>query len=417
MDIKEKIAAANQQAVDNIVNSEPYWVDILPAKEVIKGLDGKIILHSGPYIEYNDMVDLHKRSMQNAALREGYAKTAEEADAMLKAGEIKLDAALNYNTLGNGAGVITPNLSMFVVEDRRTGLRAATIPMEGDCEGGLCGWGRFSPEIDKNLDYMRDDIFPYIKEYLHKIGGLAVKPILAEALNMGDEHHTRQDAAGMILAKKMTTGLVKMGWPQEVLENVIHYVVDTPRLFHSVGMGACRVAMLPNIGLEYSTVVTCFCGNGVEFGMKVAGLGDQWFKIPAPQLVGQYTSSKYSAKDAIPWFGDSCIVECAGLGGIATSAAPMVARIQGKSSRDAVQQTKNMQKICVGRNPNFTIANMEFDTLPVGIDIMRCLKNGIGPVLNGGNFHVDGGLIGAGFLEVPLELFQKGLKAFAEKYK
>ena len=35
MDIREKITAANEQAVSRIINSDPVWADILPAGEVI----------------------------------------------------------------------------------------------------------------------------------------------------------------------------------------------------------------------------------------------------------------------------------------------------------------------------------------------------------------------------------------------
>ena len=416
MDIKERIALANETAVRNIVDSDPVWIDVMPAKDVINGLGDRTILHAGPYIEYADMVELHKRSMRNAAIIEGWAKDDNEADAMLRAGEIRLDAALNYNTVGAGIGVITPNLQIMVIEDRRTGIRCADIPTEGDMEGGFAAWGRYSPEIRDNLKYLNNEVYPYLSEYLKQSGGIAIKPILAESFQMGDEHHTRQDAAGALLAKKTVTDFAGMPWSQKTIRNVIHYITDTPRLFHPLGMGAARSAMLSNVGLEYSTIVTAFGGNGVEFGMKVAGLGDTWFKIPAPKLKGRYTSSLYTDADAVPWMGDSCVVECAGMGGLAIAASPMVARIQGKTLEEAIQQTRNMQKISAGRNPHFSIPTLGFDTLPVGIDIRLCLKEYIGPVLDGGNFHVNGGLIGAGFLEVPQPIFEDALVAFGNKY-
>lgn len=416
MNIKEKIATANKEAVSNIVNSEPFWVDIKPAIEVIEGMEDHMILHSGPPITYENMVDLHKRGMQNAALTEGWASTREEAIAMLESGEIKLESALDHNTVGAGTGIITKSLAMMVTEDRATGKIAANIPMEGDYLGGLCAWGRYSPEIVENLRYMREDVFPYIVELLKKLGGVSIKPILAEGMQMGDENHTRQDAAGMILLQKLASEIVKMRWGQERTEMVMHYIADTPRMFHPMGMGACRSAMLSNVGKPYSTMVTAMGGNGVEFGLKIAALGDQWFTAPAPKLDGQYTSSKFSEKDALPWIGDSCITECAGLGGMAAATSPMVTYILGKKLHEAINQTKEMTKICIGKNNNFPIPNLDFDFLPVGIDMRMVLKTGICPTMHGGNFHVDGGLIGAGTARAPMECFEKALRAYADKY-
>ena len=51
-ELKEKIDAANDKAVHCIIDSEPYLVDILPAGDVIEGLDDYTVIHSGPPIDY-----------------------------------------------------------------------------------------------------------------------------------------------------------------------------------------------------------------------------------------------------------------------------------------------------------------------------------------------------------------------------
>ena len=79
MDIRERIAQANQQAVACIIDSDPYWVDIRPAGECVEGLEDHMILHSGPPVDYDDMVMLHKRGMVSAMLFEGWAKDEKEA--------------------------------------------------------------------------------------------------------------------------------------------------------------------------------------------------------------------------------------------------------------------------------------------------------------------------------------------------
>ena len=79
MDIKEKIRLANEQAAACLTENDPYWVDIRPAGECVDGLEDHMILHSGPPIDYEDMVMLHQRGMVSAMLFEGWAKDEKEA--------------------------------------------------------------------------------------------------------------------------------------------------------------------------------------------------------------------------------------------------------------------------------------------------------------------------------------------------
>ena len=74
MDIKEKIAQANEKTVHMLMDSDPVWVDMKPAIECVDGLEDHMILHSGPPIAYEDMTMLHKRGMVSAMLFEGWAK-------------------------------------------------------------------------------------------------------------------------------------------------------------------------------------------------------------------------------------------------------------------------------------------------------------------------------------------------------
>ena len=84
-DIHKKIESANEKAVQDIIMSEPVWVDIMPAGEAIRGMEDHMVLHSGPPIDFDNMCELHKRGMVNAALFEGWAGTEEEAIEMIKA--------------------------------------------------------------------------------------------------------------------------------------------------------------------------------------------------------------------------------------------------------------------------------------------------------------------------------------------
>lgn len=417
-DFAEKMNKANDDAVNMLINADPVWVGVDLAGNVIEGLDDYTVTHSGPPISFDEMVMLHKRGMISACLFEGWAKTEEEALELIKSGKIKMISALDTNTVGAGTGIITKNVAMIIVKDRNNGKVTATFPAEGiKFQGGFCGWGLYSKEIAENLYHMRDYLLPPMDEVAKNKGGLPLKPILAESMQMGDENHTRQSAADLLFEHQVLLDMAKIDdMPKQQVLDSMNYIVETPRFFHCFGQGASRAANLGNVGREYSTMVTAVCGNGVRFGIKIAALGDEWFETEAPYMTGQYTSSKFTIDDQLPWIGDSCVVECAGLGGLAAAASPIVCNLRGMTLKEAIGQTREMEKICISKNYNYPIPNLDFDFLPSGIDMMKVIETGICPCIHGGMFNKEGGLIGAGMARVPMECFEKAFKAYCEKY-
>jgi len=263
---------------------------------------------------------------------------------------------------------------------------------------------------------IREELLPPLAAALKRMGGVHLKPILVQSMQMGDENHTRQTAADLLLEHTLVPELMKLDLPKAQLLAAMEYLVGTPRFFHNLGQGASRAAMLANVGRAYSTMVTAACGNGVTFGIKLAALGDRWFTAPSPMIEGKYSDPHASRDDQIPWCGDSSVVECAGLGGIAAAAAPIVCKLRERTLADSIAQTREMERICIGKNPNYVIPNLDHDCLPVGIDAQKVLQTGITPCLHGGIFSKDGGLLGAGMARIPIECFEKAMDAFHETY-
>lgn len=417
-ELGQTIDRANSDAADMVINADPAWVDIRPAGEVVEGLGDYTVTHSGPPISYENMVRLHQRGMVSACLFEGWAKSEEEALALIRGGKLKMISALDTNTVGAGTGIITKSVAMIVIKDRNNGKVAATFPAEGIVyQGGFCGWGLYSEGIAENLRVMRERLLPPMAEAAKRMGGMPLKTILAESMQMGDENHTRQTVADFLFQQRLLPEMLKLiDEDHDRVLDSIRYIMETPRFFHCFGQGASRAAMLGNVGRDYSTVVTAVCGNGVEFGIKIAAMGDEWFTAPAPMMEGKYTSTKYTIADQIPWCGDSCVVECAGLGGLAAAASPIVCNLRGMTLAQSIAQTREMERICVKKNHNYPIPNLDFDFLPVGIDARKVVATGIAPVIHGGMFNKEGGLIGAGMARIPMACFEKALAAFAKKY-
>lgn len=49
-----------------------------------------------------------------------------------------------------------------------------------------------------------------------------------------------------------------------------------------ISMAAAKAALMPAENTPYSTIVTNMARNGAVWGIQVAGLGQQWYSVPAP---------------------------------------------------------------------------------------------------------------------------------------
>lgn len=415
--IADKINQANDIVIDILQKHDPYWVGVRPAIECVPDMREGLILHSGPEIEWDEMSETQRQGGINGVLFEGYAKTREDAEHLLKTGEITFASGNDYHIVVPGSGIATPSMVMNIVEDRNSGVRGFCAPFEGPNRGGLAGWGVYNEAIDKHLHNMSDVIGPAITRMLEEAGGMALKRIMVRGVEMGDELHSRQDACGLIL----TNELAKMIFDTKSMNGdekrqVMDLIFGTVRFFHPLGMASAMSGLEAARHVPYSTVVTAMEGNGVTYGIKVAGLGNQWFTAPAPRLEGEYVAADIKVEDVLPWIGDSCMLEACGLGGSAAAAAPAVMRSQGLSWMDGIERSRLTEEITLARHESYLVPALDYQGTPLGIDIRKVLRTGIEPVIHGGIISKSGKRLGAGVAHVPMKCFEGAIEGYAERY-
>ena len=169
--------------------------------------------------------------------------------------------------------------------------------------------------------------------------------------------------------------------------------------------------------IQHGTVVTAMCRNGYEFGIRIAGMGDQWFTAPVNTPQGLFFTG-YDQDMACRDMGDSAITETFGVGAMAMIAAPGVTRFVGAGGMDdAVSTSNDMMEICIDHNPNFSIPTWDFQGSCLGIDARKVVETGIEPIINTGIAHKEAGVgqIGAGTVRAPLACFEKAIDAYAVK--
>lgn len=413
--LEEKVNAANAKAFQMMVDSDLYFVGIKRVKDTVPGIKENTVLHSGPPIEWERMLPIQKNGIVGAVMHEKLAKTREEALGMVMAGEIEIGSANDYFCVGAGAGIISPSMVVNISVDRKTGLEGYCIPFEG--REGLAVWGVYNDEVEKNLQIIENEFAPAITCALEKGGGIDVKSIIARGLQMGDDMHTRQTAANLILVSEIVPMLLNAGIDSKTINHCVYQFTSTERWFHPLALSS-DMAMVRGVkGLPYCTLVTTIAQNGVDTGIKVGDSGEQWFTAPSPMFVGQYFSTKWGPEDAAPFMGDSTIAEVCGQGGFAGAAAPGVMRLRGGGYKDGIAQSEEMMQICQGINHKFPLPALDFTGPGMGIDIRKVVDKGIAPVCHGGIISKTGGQIGAGAARFPITHFVAALTAFGEKYQ
>lgn len=411
-ELKQLIEAANQATVERIFAADPVLVDIAPASEFVAGLQDRMILHSGPPIEWSGMSGAQRGACIGMAIFEGWAATPEEAVRRLQGGAIRLEPNHHHGGVGPMAGTTTRSLPVYVVENATYGNRAYCRPAEGRQQ-----FGDYSPEAIETLVRWRDVWAPTLRSGLRELGGLKLKPILVKSLQMGDDLHNRPVAASSLFANAMAPALVQAGVARPELLATLGYITNHELLFLSLSMAAAKCSLDPAAGIEHSSVVTTMCRNGTEFGIRVSGLGDEWFTAPAPGVGGLFLPG-FGEQDAGRDMGDSAITETAGWGGFVLAGATGILALVGGTPEQAIRWSRDMYRITTGSSPTYRIPALGFEGTPVGIDIRKVVQTGIEPVIDTAMAHREPGhpVIGAGIVRAPLECFKRALVAFGQRY-
>ena len=257
---------------------------------------------------------------------------------------------------------------------------------------------------------------PLLRAAVRATGPVDVTGILTQMLQMGDEAHNRNRAGTLMLLRDLSPAMVDVRRGAGRRREALRFVGGNDHFFLNLAMPACKLALDAARGIDGSTMVVAMARNGTDFGIQVAGTGDEWFTGPA-QLADGLFLGDYGPDDANPDIGDSAITETAGIGGFAMATAPAIVRFVGGSVPDALATTRRMHEITLGENPRWSIPVLEFHGAPTGIDVTRVCRTGILPQINTGMAGKRAGVgqVGAGLVTPPAEIFPQALAALADR--
>lgn len=408
-----RIEEANQTAFSRFLEAQPVLRGVGMAVDTLPGLGKRTILHAGPPIDWQRMGGPMKGAIIGAILYEGWAATREEAEQYAAGGHITYAPCHHYGAVGPMAGVISPSMPVWIVENKVTGQKGYSNLNEG--LGKVLRFGANDQTVLDRLKWMKTVLAPALDAALNQLAGIELRPLIAQALHMGDECHNRNTAASALLLKRLAPALLRIEAPKDDIAAVFDFITGNDHFFLNISMAACKTMLDAAHGVKGSTLVTAMARNGVDFGIRVSGTGDTWFTAPAPMAEGLLFPG-FTKEDAAPDLGDSAITETAGIGGFAMGGAPAIVQFVGGTPADAIAYTREMFHITMGINGGFTSPALNFSGLPAGIDARKVVDNSIQPVINTGIAHREAGVgqVGAGVTRAPMQCFIKAVDALAQ---
>ena len=160
-------AAANAQALAAVLEVTATLVDVAPASELL-GLEKGQFLHAGPPITWDRAPGPLRGALMGGAALEGLVDDPEDAVALFEAGTaVSLEPCHHRSTVGPMAGVVTPSMWLWVLEDAATGRRTFCSLNEG--LGKVLRYGAYGPDVLTRLRWLGDVLGPLLQAAVRSV--------------------------------------------------------------------------------------------------------------------------------------------------------------------------------------------------------------------------------------------------------
>ncbi|MCH9649619.1 MAG: DUF1116 domain-containing protein [Deltaproteobacteria bacterium] len=415
-ELQQRIDDANRETLERIQQSTPKVHGVAPAGEAMD-LPSRTILHSGPPISWQRMCGPQRRAVLGAIRFEDWADDDQQAEELVLQGEVNLAPNHQFRAVGPMTGVISPSMPVLMARNETFGNWAYSTFNEG--RGDTLWFGIGQPATLERLRWIRDCLGPAVGEALRLHGPFEVFDIVAQGLQMGDECHARHAASTPLWIKRFAPFLLDAGIEPAQVASILRFADGNSHFFLNFTMVAVKAVMDAAHGIPYSTVVTAMARNGVDFMIRVGGLGDKWVVAPVSPMDEAVYFTGFSVDDAAGDIGDSAIIETCGLGGMAIAAAPTVAPFVGGTVAHQAAAVAKLQTICLGAYERFRLPTLDGDSPPLGIDLRRVVESRTVPFITTGVLHETSstvGQIGTGVARAPVAVFDGALEVLANSW-
>jgi hypothetical protein len=237
----ERVEAGNREVLRRIFAADPVLADVQRAGDLIPQLDaGRLLLHAGPPLEWPAMCGPLRGAICGAIVFEGWAPDLAAAEALAADGGVTFAPNHDFGAVGPMTGITTRSMPLLVVENRAFGIRVACAINEG--LGKVMRFGGNDAEVLARLAWLRDELGPLLGKAL-RASPVALGPLIARGLTMGDEMHQRNVACSSLLLRMLAPRLAES-------VRALEFIAGNDQFFLNVAMAMAR-ALDPAQGVAH----------------------------------------------------------------------------------------------------------------------------------------------------------------------
>ncbi|MDR3454741.1 MAG: DUF1116 domain-containing protein [Rhodoferax sp.] len=388
--------ASDQTAQARLTAVRPTWCAVRRVADIVSG-DTRTVFHAGPPFESaGDIPPPLRHSICVAGVYEGWADDFAAAARLLDDGAIQTASAQDHGLLVPLAGVLSPGMAVLEVRDAASSSSTAVVHVAiNEGQAHATRLGLLDAALPNHLRWLNGPFADWLAQCVRQ--PLALAPLMAQALRDGDDCHARTVAGSRLLAK----ALLRDAPTGAVTDAARDFIAVSPAFALNPWMAAAALWLRAAEGVPGCSWVSRAGGNGLSFGVQLAGQPGRWITSPAPVPAGTCEPA-HAARHAIGALGDSAVVDFLGLGGQALAHAPILRNALEASLPDDVLE----------RPHDILAAPGVLDGLARSVtNAQRCVRSGCGPLVLIGMIDAAGeaGRIGAGVVDVPVALFRAAL--------
>jgi len=389
---------ADAAAYEAAIKAQPVWDRIETAAQAF-ALPENRLLHAGP--AFASVASISKPILNSAcvaAVFEGIASDFEQAEAMIRSGEIKLAPAQDYATVTPLAAVVSASMPLHRVLDTGDPGNRIYAPINGGGRPSL-RLGLRSTDVLEHIRWLNSEFCDLLQSGLTR--PIELLPIARAGLQQGDDCHGRTPHSTRVLVEQLQREIA--GGIEDAV--VREFIDASPSLFLNLWMAASKCIMMRASGIADSSFIIAAGANGVETGIQVAGLPGQWFCAAATPPSGRFDVDLPPGR-ALPAIGDSAVVEGLGLGAMAIDLAPEQLKALGDFLPDDYRARG--AALLAGEHPAFDGLECR-----VGLLARAVVEYGRGPIIGLGMLDIDGekGRLGGGIYDMPSSVFSAAMAA------
>src|SRR5437763_47481 len=188
------------------------------------------------------------------AVFEGWASNLDDAATKAAAGAFAFQPNHHHGAVGPMTGMTTASQPLLVVENKTFGNRAYCAINEG--LGKVMRFGGNDAEVLDRLRWIRDVLGPSLGRTLRTAGGIALKPLIARGLTMGDEMHQRNVACSSLLLRQLAPALARTAKNTRELVACLDFIGGNDQFFLNAAMATGKALTDPARNIEGSSLVT-----------------------------------------------------------------------------------------------------------------------------------------------------------------